>query len=327
MLLYLARRIANYIVLIVIAVTLAYFIASTALNPLSQFDWTNPTLSRESVLTTLSGYNINPEDPVFTRFAHWAHGVLTHWDWGKTPKGASVNEELAVRVWVSVRLITIGTFFGMFGGVAIGAWTAVRKGRMSDKVVSGLSLLFISTPPMVLAVVLQILAVRINAATGTNFFEFVGETGRMGAYPGAWLVDRAQHLLLPTLSLSLMSMATYSRYQRNLMLDTLGADYVRTARAKGLRKGKAIRKHALRNALIPMATYFAFAVATMVLGATITEQVFGWHGMGIYSVQSINAQDINGSVAVVAFSGACVLIGALLSDILVAAVDPRVRTS
>lgn len=327
MLVYLFRRLANYFVLLIIAITLAYFIASLALNPMAVFDWTNPNIDRGSVMRTLTAYNINPEDPVFTRFANWVANIFTNWDWGKTPKGASVNGEISIRIWVSIRLITIGTFLGMFGGVALGAWSAVRKGTMTDKSISVLALLFISTPPMVLAVVLQILAVKINLATGTNFFEFIGETGNVGNYPGAAIVDRLQHLLLPTLSLSLMNIASYSRYQRNLMLDTLGADYVRTARAKGLRKGKAVTKHALRNAMIPMVTYFAFAVATVFLGAAITEQLFGWHGLGVYGVQSIMGQDINGTVAVVAFSGVCVLAGALLSDILVAAVDPRVRTN
>lgn len=327
MLVYLLRRLANYCVLLIIAVTLAYIISSVALNPLAIFDWTNPNLDRESVLRTLSSYNVNPEDPVFARFGTWIHSIVTSWDWGYTPKGASVNEEIEIRMWVSLRLITLGTFLGMAGGVALGAWSAVKKGTRTDRVISILALLFISTPPMVLAVVLQILAVKINLATGTSFFEFIGETGNVGNYPGAALVDRLQHLLLPTLSLSLMNIATYSRYQRNLMLDTLGSDYVRTARAKGLRKGKAVTKHALRNALIPMATYFAFAVATVFLGAAITEQLFGWHGLGAYSIQTIMGQDINGSAAIVAFSGVCVLTGALLSDILVAAVDPRVRTS
>lgn len=109
------------------------------------------------------------------------------------------------------------------------------------------------------------------------------------------------------------------------MLDTLGADYVRTARAKGLVKRKAVTRHALRTALIPMATYFAFALATLFTGAAVTERVYTWHGIGEYSVNSISQMDINGATAVVAFSGLCTLTGALLSDVFVAIVDPRVR--
>ena len=133
--------------------------------------------------------------------------------------------------------------------------------------------------------------------------------------------------LLPTLTLTLTGVAYYSRIQRNLMLDTLGADYVRTARAKGLRKGKALSRHALRTALIPTGTYFAFSMATIFVGSAIVELVYGWHGMGNYGVTSIQQHDINGTVAVAAFAGLCVLVGAMLADIMVAVLDPRVRVS
>ena len=210
-------------------------------------------------------------------------------------------------------------------GVLVGAWSAVRQYRLSDRIVSVLSLILISTPVIVLAVVLQILATSFNNATGIQFFEFIGETGRVGNYPGAALVDGLQHLLLPTISLSLYSIASYSRYQRNLMLDTLGADYVRTARAKGLRKGSAIRKHALRNAIIPMATFFAFDVATVFVGVSITETLFGWHGMGEYFIQSITNNDINAAAGTILFTAILVRIAGTLADLLYAALDPRVR--
>ena len=160
---------------------------------------------------------------------------------------------------------------------------------------------------------------QINRSSGYQILEFTGE--------GEGTLGRLQHLLLPTLSMSLGGIASYSRFQRNLMLDTLGADYVRTARAKGLIKRKALTRHALRTALIPMATYFAFALATLFTGAAITERVYGWHGMGEYSISAISGMDINGVTAVVAFSGLCTLTGALLSDVFVAIVDPRVRVS
>ena len=139
------------------------------------------------------------------------------------------------------------------------------------------------------------------------------------------LVDRAQHLLLPTLVLIVLGVASMSRIQRNLMLDSLGADYVRTARAKGLPENKAVMKHALRTALIPTGTYVAFSVATMFVGATFTERIFNFPGIGQYGVDTISNRDINGVVAVTAFAGVCVLVGAVLSDIMVAILDPRVR--
>ncbi len=324
---YLSRRLLNYIVLLFIAVSLAYLLAGTALNPRTQFDFTNPSLDVDSVNAMLTRYNINPDTPLFERYWNWIQGVLLHWDWGHTPKGESVNKILGTRIWVSLRLILIGSFVGIIGGVALGAWTATRQHKFSDRTVSLLALIIISTPTIVIATTLQILAIKFNQVTGTNFFEFIGETGQIGNYWGAEFVNRLQHLLLPTISMSLGGIAVYSRYQRNLMLDTLGQDYVRTARAKGLRKSAAVRKHALRTALVPMATYFAFVIAGLFTGATITEQIFGWHGMGIYSVMSITGHDINGTVAVVAFSAAMTFLGLMLADVFTVVVDPRVRVS
>ncbi|KGF01470.1 MULTISPECIES: ABC transporter permease [Actinomycetaceae] len=324
---YLARRLANYALLLFIAVSLAYIIASNTLDPKAAYDLTDPTRDWDALERMFIAYNISDTVPVWDRYTIWLGRVFTDWDWGMTPTGASVNSIIGIRIWVSVRLIIIGSIIGMVGGVAVGAWTATKQYSKTDRIVSILALIIISTPVIVLANLLQIGATQFNVATGTQFFEFTGETGTVGNYFGAALVDRMQHLLLPTISMSLTGIASYSRYQRNLMLDTLGADYVRTARAKGLIKSKAVTRHALRTSLVPMATFFAFAVATLFLGATVTEQVFGWHGMGIFGVSSIRGQDINGTTAVVAFSGVCTLAGALLSDLLIVVVDPRVRVS
>lgn len=324
---YLFRRLLNYTILLFIAVSLAYLLAATALNPRTQFDFTNPNLDVASIEAMLTQYNINSDVPLMERYFTWLTNIVTEWNWGRTPNGDYVNQIVSTRIWVSVRLITIGSLIGIFGGVALGAWTATRQHKFSDRTVTLLALIIISTPTIVIATVLQILAIRFNQATGTNFFEFIGETGTIGNYPGAELVNRLQHLLLPTISMSLGGIAVYSRYQRNLMLDTLGADYVRTARAKGLPKAQAVRKHALRTALVPMATYFAFVIAGLFTGATITEQVFAWHGMGIYSVMSITGHDINGTVAVVAFTALVTFVGLMLADIFTVVVDPRVRVS
>jgi peptide/nickel transport system permease protein len=314
----------NYVVLLFLAVTAAYFLAATQLHPRQLYELRNPPLPQASIEHSLNQYNINDNEPVVDRYFDWLNGVI-HGDWGRSPMGGSVNQEVKNRVWVSLRLVTLGSLLGITIGVIIGAWTATRQYKLSDRSITLASLIVISAPTIVIAVVLQILATKFNKATDTNFFEFLGETGRHA--PGrlnAW-GDRLQHLLLPTVTLALGGIATYSRIQRNVMLDTLGMDYVRTAQAKGLTRRKAVFKHALRTALIPTGTYFAFTVALLFTGATFTEQIFGWRGMGIYGVTTITGQDPNGTVAVVAFAGVCVLVGGLLSDIFVAILDPRVR--
>ena len=319
MLPYLARRIANYAVLLFIATSLAYLLASASLDPSALWNRQDPSLNWDAIHANLVKYNISHDLPVWDRYVTWLRNVLFHWDWGRTPKGELINTLIGTKIFVSVRLVFLGAAIGMVGGVALGAWTATRQYRFSDRAISLISMIIISTPAMVIAILLQVLAVQINRSSGFQIFEFTGE--------GEGALGRLQHLLLPTLSMSLGGIASYSRFQRNLMLDTLGADYVRTARAKGLSKRKALTRHALRTALIPMATYFAFALATLFTGAAITERVYGWHGMGEYSISAISGMDINGVTAVVAFSGLCTLTGALLSDVFVAIVDPRVRVS
>ena len=305
MLPYLARRIANYAVLLFIATSLAYLLASASLDPSALWNRQDPSLNWDAIHANLVKYNISHDLPVWDRYVTWLRNVLFHWDWGRTPKGELINTLIGTKIFVSVRLVFLGAAIGMVGGVALGAWTATRQYRFSDRAISLISMIIISTPAMVIAILLQVLAVQINRSSGFQIFEFTGE--------GEGALGRLQHLLLPTLSMSLGGIASYSRFQRNLMLDTLGADYVRTARAKGLIKRKALTRHALRTALIP--------------GAAITERVYGWHGMGEYSISAISGMDINGVTAVVAFSGLCTLTGALLSDVFVAIVDPRVRVS
>src|SRR6476619_3945303 len=213
-------------------------------------------------------------------------------------------------------------------GVVVGAWGAIRQYHLSDRVITVLSLLVISTPVFVIANLLILAALRVNSVLGVQLFEYTGETSP-DAVGGTWdqFVDRLQHLVLPTFTLALGAIAGYSRYQRNAMLDVLGQDFIRTARAKGLTRRRALLKHGLRTALIPMATLFAYGISGLVTGAVFTEKIFGWHGMGEWVVQGIATQDTNIIAAVTVFTGAAVLFAGLLSDVIYAALDPRVRVS
>ncbi len=111
------------------------------------------------------------------------------------------------------------------------------------------------------------------------------------------------------------------------MLDVLGEDFIRTARAKGLTRRRALFKHGLRTALIPLATLFAYGVSGLVVGAVFVEKIFGWHGMGEWVVQGIQSQDTHIVTTITLFTGAALLFAGLLSDVIYAALDPRVRVS
>jgi peptide/nickel transport system permease protein len=324
MLRYIGRRLLNYAVLLYVAISLTFVLAATQLNPRALFQLRQPPIDPAIIEQQLLRYNLSDSVPLAERYWIWLTGIFRG-DWGSSPLGVNVAEQISTRMWVSLRLLLIGTLAGIIIGVAIGAWSATRQYKLSDRAITAVSLLVISTPAFVIGHLTQISATWYNNTTRTRTFEFIGETGDVGDYPLAELVDRAQHLLLPTLVLIILGAASMSRIQRNLMLDSLGADYVRTARAKGLRESKAVMKHALRTALIPTGTYFAFSVATMFVGATFTERIFSFPGIGQYGVDTITNRDVFGVVAVTAFAGVCVLAGAVLSDIMVAVLDPRVR--
>ncbi len=146
----------------------------------------------------------------------------------------------------------------------------------------------------------------------------------LGAQPRS-LADRAVHLLMPTLVLSLVYMAGWGRYVRSGMLEVLGADYVRTARAKGLHERLVIGRHALRNALIPLVTIVGFELPTIFGGAILTETVFSYPGMGRLYIEALRAQDWPVLQAYLLLLAILVVLATLLSDVLYTVVDPRIR--
>jgi glutathione transport system permease protein len=322
---FLARRLLNYIVLLALASFLTFSLTSFAFKPLDSLLQRNPRPPQAVIAAKAAELDLDKPIPV--RYAHWASGAVQG-DFGTTITGQPVSDELWRRIGVSLRLLIIGSVMGTVIGVVVGAWGAIRQYRLSDRVITVLSLLILSTPTFVIANLLILGALRVNSILGVQLFEYTGETSP-DAVGGVWtqFVDRLQHLVLPTFTLALGAIAGYSRYQRNAMLDVLGQDFIRTARAKGLTRRRALFKHGLRTALIPMATLFAYGVSGLVTGAVFTEKIFGWHGMGEWVVQGIATQDTNIIAAVTVFSGATILLAGLLSDVIYAALDPRVRVT
>ena len=322
---FLARRLLNYIVLLALASFLTFSLTSFTFTPLNSLLQRNPR-PPQAVIDAKAA-ELDLDKPIPLRYAHWVSGAARG-DFGTTVNGQPVSAELWRRIGASLRLLVIGSVLGTLIGVGVGAWGAIRQYKLSDRVNTVLSLLIISTPSFVIANLLILAALQINTALGVRFFEYTGETSPDPVGAGwAQFVDRAQHLVLPTLTLTLIAIAGYSRYQRNAMLDVLGQDFIRTARAKGLTRRQALFKHGLRTALIPMATLFAYSVAGLVTGAVFVEKIFGWHGMGEWVVTGIATQDTNIVAAITVFSGAVVLLAGLLSDVIYAILDPRVRVT
>ena len=320
---FLARRLLNYVILLALASVLTFTLTSLTFSPLDSLLERNPR-PPQAVIDAKAA-ELNLDKPIPVRYADWVSGAVRG-DFGTTVTGQPVTDELWRRIGVSLRLVLIGSVIGTIIGVVVGAWGAIRQYRFSDRAITVASLLIISAPTFVIANLLILGALKVNSVLGVQLFEYTGETSP-DAVGGWWnqFIDRVQHLVLPTFTLALASIAGFSRYQRNAMLDVLGQDFIRTARAKGLTRRQALFRHGLRTALIPMATLFAYSVGGLFTGAVFVEKIFGWHGMGEWVIQGITTQDTNIVVAITVFTGVTILLAGRLSDVIYAALDPRVR--
>jgi peptide/nickel transport system permease protein len=328
---FLLRRLVYLTLLVAIATSVAYVLAATQLNPRARYQGRNPAPPEAVVDAALDAVNMNDKTPLGTRFARWV-GDLAHGNLGQTVDNTPVGDEIGRRVWVSLRLMLVGSILGTVFGVAAGAYGAVKQNRPSDHLITVFSFVVLSTPIVVIAVLFKNAGIGLNNALGftgdTKLLYTVGEM-TPGLDPWSWagITDRLSHLVLPSLVLMCAAIAFYGRYQRNAMLDVLGSDFLRTAQAKGLRRSRALITHGLRTALIPMVTFFAYQFALLFVGATFTEKIFSWHGMGEYFVDSVTKNDVNAVAAVTLFVAILVLIAGFLSDLAYAALDPRVRVS
>lgn len=312
----------------VVAVTnLTYFLAWAYLDPRANYVGRRPPLSEEQIVNLLEPRDLYDGTPLLVRWWHWFSGILFHWDWGVGPTGQSVNEQVAYRMWVSAELMLGATILLTVLGIALGVYSASRQYRLGDRIAQGTSIITMNIPIVVAALGLVLLAIAFNEAVGSTVFYVTGSSsiGVSGFFPV--LVDTLQHIALPTLALVLIGYAQYHFLQRSLLLDNIKSDYVRMARAKGLTKQQAIRKHALRTSLIPVTTQVAFSIPAVFTGAVLTESIFAWKGMGQYFIETITKNDIHGVVAVAAFGAVITAFGAILADIAVVVLDPRVRVS
>lgn len=325
---YILRRFVNYLILTVVATVFAYIAASLFFFPRRRYLGINPPIPEESIDGILSNYGVNDKDPVLLRTWWWIERVLFEpftEKLGQDLQGNWVIEEIVSRAGLSLRLLLLGALLAAVLGVTLGVWGAVRQYKASDQIVSYASFILISTPTFVGGVILMILATDLNDLLGFQAIRFTGPytAGIDGFFPQLW--DALVHLLLPTIALMLFGAAGYSRYQRSLMLDVLGSDFIRTARAKGATRNRALVKHGVRVALIPMSTYFAYSFGTLVAGSAFLEIVFSWAGMGQYGIVAVRTSDVNALAGNVCFTAILLLFSSTLSEVLYAALDPRVR--
>ena len=208
--------------------------------------------------------------------------------------------------------------------INLGVLAATKQYSRADYVITSVALVGISLPTFFFATLL-----KLFFSVKLGWFDLFGLVGRNYAQLDPWhqFLDKANHLVLPILTLVIVSIGSYMRYTRTNMLEVLNADYIRTARAKGLSEKKVIYKHAFRNTLIPLVTIIGGSLPGLFSGALITETLFSIPGIGYVSYQSMVAGDIPFSMFYLSFMAVLTLASNLLTDILYGVVDPRVRIS
>ena len=323
MLAFALRRLAISIPVVIASSFIVFVLVATAGgDPLADLRL-RPGVSEATI--ELRRQQLNLDEPVLERYGIWVKDVVTG-DLGHSISNEEVRPLLFRRLGVTMRLVGFATLISVLLAVVIGVVAAVKQYSKFDYASTFFAFVFFSMPVFWLAAVLRDVGIRINESVDETVFFVVSEQtpNLAGGFFTVW-ADRIGHLILPSLTLILIQMASWSRFQRGSMLEVLSADYIRTARAKGLSRVRVLFRHGLRNALIPVVTVVAIDFGLILGGAVITETVFGWAGMGRLLVDALKVQDVNVVQAWLLVTAVLVVLFNLLADVLYGFLDPRTR--
>jgi peptide/nickel transport system permease protein len=330
MLQYVLRRLVyGAVTLLALSIIVFTLLQNTGGGPLDRLK-ANPRIRAEDIQRIVEHYGL--DQPKVKQYFTWVWNYGQFWKadaWGESFQGDGlVRDIIASRVMATMRLMLTSLGLAVLIGIPLGVYQALRQYSFFDQAGTTFSFITFSMPIFVLAVTLQLLlAVYLERWTGVKFFFNAGMNSSDYGILSFWarIGDTLSHLFLPAISIALISIAGYSRYQRASMLDVLHSDYLRTAKAKGLSRRAVIVKHALRNALIPIVTLVSLDVAAVLGGAVITESIFGWPGIGRKYIEAIGTNDYPVVMAVVMAIGIMTVVMNLFADIAYGFLDPRVR--
>ena len=310
---------------ILLAISLATFWAAGQISsPTAQLN-VNPRITTEAKQAYVESLGLN--DPFWARYLKWLGNFATG-DFGTSlvRNGQDVWPFLERAMANTLLLVGAAVVFSLTVGLGLGTLSAIRRGSLLDHGATAVSFLGISIPVFWLGLMLQLffgLYLANWLGVGPPLLPTAGiySPGQQGFD----LMDRVRHLVLPGLALSLQLVAVYSRYMRASMLEVMGSDYVRTARAKGLRESTVVVRHGVRTALIPVTTLAAVDIGLLVGGLIVTERVFQYPGMGLLFLDALNAGDYPMLLPTVMIVAGAVFAMNLAADLLYAVLDPRIR--
>ena len=315
----LVARIWQSLIVVAVVTTISFFLIHAA--PGDPFAYDNPLITPavRAQLRAERGYD-KPMTEQFVRYVgNAARGHLGY----SISRQQYVSRALAEAIPRTLALTGLALGLSLVLGMVIGVAQAARRGGWFDRISSGALLVLYSIPDFWGALMALLLFAQLWPLFPAGGMVEEAVHDYMAPWPA--FVDRLRHLVLPVASFTLMTVAGIARYQRAAMLEVLPADFVRTARAKGVPERAIIWRHALRTALTPMITLLGVLLPALLGGALFIERVFHWPGMGWLAANAIGARDYDLVTATVIVGSVMVIVGNLLADLLQAALDPRVR--
>jgi peptide/nickel transport system permease protein len=311
---FLLRRLAQALMLLLLVSMIGFAILHLAPGgPLSQFALSS-NMSQEDLDRIARQLGLDRPLPV--QYADWLWRMLQG-DWGASYRdGAPVLKVIGSHLAATIELMAASMLIACMVGCWIGVVGAIKRYSLFDTLATVGAMVALSIPTFWFGLVaIYVFSVTLGWLPAGN---------RQTVGDGSFL-DLLHHLIAPVLVLALVEMAIWTRFMRSSMLDVVGQDYIRTARAKGLPEWQVLSRHAFRNALLPMITVAGLQLPTLLGGALVAETVFTWPGMGRLFLDSIGYRDYPVVMGILMFSAVMVLVGSLLADMLYAAADPRIR--
>ncbi|HEY8427265.1 MAG TPA: ABC transporter permease [Sandaracinaceae bacterium] len=302
------KRLAVGVVVVFLAMSTIFVVANEVGDPASANLGPNASAAAKEAWRREHGY----DRPLIERYGRYLGGLLKG-DLGVSYRdGQPVTRVILTRLPRTLLLSGMALSFEIFFGLLLGTLAALRRGTLLDTGFMGLAFLGISIPSFVSGpIFLLVFAFRLGwfpiGGYGYDFWDHVG------------------HAILPAFTMAIIGAATYARVMRSEMIETMQADYIRTAKAKGLHPFSVVLGHGVRNALLPIVTLMGLSFPLLVSGAIITEQIFYWPGMGRLAIESIYSLDVPMIMGVVLFAAVFVQLGNLLADVAIGLLDPRVR--
>jgi peptide/nickel transport system permease protein len=319
---YLSRRLAQAAVIVAFVAAISFALIHLAPGDPFSAIMDNPNVSENVRQTLRAQYGFDrPLPEQFVRYV----GRLAHGDLGWSfSHDRTVIEVLGSALPNTLLLMGVALFGSFALGIVLALFQVARRGTSTDHALSGVTLLLISMPDFWFAILALLVFTYwipifpVGGAVDPVMHEYMTL--------GARFADRLRHLVLPAATLTVLAVGVVARYQRAALIDVLPADYIRTARLKGLTEREILRRHALRNALLPIISLIGLSFPALLTGAFFIEKIFAWPGMGLAVVNAIGTRDYPLVVGGVIIGSIMVTLGSLLADTLYAWADPRLRS-